>query len=213
MRSTKNLLATPVLVAGLFYCFLTCGLLFIAAESACAQAREDPRKKTTIQTASADIGSTKNAVEVRYLDLPFGERTFGYLESGVDTTNGGYYASRDWPIAQLTLATKATWEGKTLDPGDYILIISPKNPGKNTPMMLSIASFKPATSGGTFLQPGNVFVQVPKDAVVITQKPVTFDTGGPASQHLEISLAKKKPDVAINIHYGNRSHSEKLRLQ
>lgn len=112
----------------------------------------DKRKLTTIQTASADSGKTKNAVEVRYLNLPWGEATFGYIETGVDPRNKGYYSSRAWPIAHLRLNVPATYDGKKLAPGDYAFIITPRNPKTNTGMTLALESFKPAEAGGSFLK-------------------------------------------------------------
>jgi len=76
-----------------------------AASSAAAQqmggGQTDKRKLTTIQTAKHD------AVEVRFLNLPWGERTFAYLEVGGDD----YYSHRNWPFAHLTLSKSATWAG------------------------------------------------------------------------------------------------------
>src|ERR1041385_4097146 len=92
----------------------------------------DKRKLTTVQTSTLDVGGVKNAVQVRYLNLPWGERTFGYMEVGGDD----YYSNRTWPIAQLTLAKSATLEGKELKAGDYIFVISPKS--WSGPMSLSV---------------------------------------------------------------------------
>lgn len=170
--------------------------------------RMDKRKLTTIQTSTVDAGQTKNAVEVRYLNLPFGEATFGYMEKGGDR----YYSNRTWPIAHLTLATPATYDGKTLQPGDYVMIITPKGNSNPDGMKLSIASFKP--ENGTFLRAGDVFTDTPKDATVISQKPVAFDKGAPMVDHLVIDLDKTdNSTVAIKFHYGDRTLTEKLMLQ
>ncbi|HEV7904934.1 MAG TPA: hypothetical protein VGO96_13915, partial [Pyrinomonadaceae bacterium] len=139
----------------------------------------DKRKLTTIQTASVDVGETKKAVEVRYLNLPWGKATFGYIETGVDPRNGQYYAKRSWPVAHVRLAAPAKYEGKTLAPGDYALIITPKNPETKAGMKIALASFKPAAENGTFLVPGNVFVETPKDATVIAEREVAFAEGAP----------------------------------
>src|ERR671933_3033152 len=87
--------------------FIVCTLFALCAVAALAQEnmggaeRVDKRKLTTIQTSAVDAGKTKNAVEVRYLNLPWGEATFGYIETGEDPRNRGYYAGRTWPIAHL----------------------------------------------------------------------------------------------------------------
>jgi hypothetical protein len=60
-------------------------------------------RMTTIQTASLDIDKTQNAVQLQYLDMPFGPVTFGHMEKGDD----GYYSKRTWPFAHLKLAVKA----------------------------------------------------------------------------------------------------------
>ena len=48
--------------------------------------RVDKRKLTTIQTAAADYGKTKGAVEVRYLNLPWGETTFASFGVSTNTS-------------------------------------------------------------------------------------------------------------------------------
>ena len=175
-----------------------------------SQPRTDPRKLTTIQTAAADDGQTKNAVEVRYLNLPFGAPTFGYMEMGGDR----YYSNRTWPILHLKLARKAVYDGKTLQPGDYVVFITPKSEQlKTDSMMLSLASFKPDPARGTFLIPGNVFTDTPKDAVLISQKPVTFDKGAAVSPALQVRVVKEGDAVSIKLHYGDRTLTEKLTLQ
>lgn len=173
-------------------------------------ARVDPRTLTTIQTASADVGGTKMAVEVRYLNLPYGAATFGYMEVGGDR----YYSNRTWPILHLKLARKAVYDGKTLQPGDYVFFITPKSAQlKTDSMMFSLASFKPDPARGTFLVPGDVFTETPKDAVVISQKAVTFDKGAPVVNALQVWVGKEGDTVSIKLHYGDRTLTEKLMLK
>ena len=174
--------------------------------------RVDKRRQTTIQTAAVDSDKTKNAVEVRYLNLPWGAQTFGYIESGSDPNNQGYYAGRTWPIAHLKLAAPATWAGKQLAPGDYVVFITPANAAEKKEMMLSVASFTPG-EGGTFLKAGNVFVDTPKDVTVISTKPIKFDKGAPVVDHLVIETARTGNDVSLKIHYGDRTLTEKLALK
>ncbi len=210
MRALKTslpyaLIYTALAAAGFS---LACAAPVSNSAEASAWQQTDKRKLTTIQTSAVDLGQTKNAVEVRYLNLPFGEATFGYMEKGGDR----YYSNRTWPIAHLTLATQATYDGKTLQPGDYVMIITPKGNSNPDGMKLSIASFKP--ENGTFLKAGDVFTDTPKDATVITQKPVTFDKGAPMVDHLVINLDKTGDStVAIKFHYGDRTLTEKLMLQ
>jgi hypothetical protein len=198
-------------------------LFFVALIAACASVAAaqdnmgsggvDKRKLTTVQTASADYGKTKSAVEVRYLNLPWGEATFGYIETGVDPRNKGYYSSRAWPIAHLRLNVPATYDGKKLAPGDYAFVITPRNPKTNTDMTLALESFTPTEAGGTFLKAGDVFVETPKGAQVITQKTIKFDKGGAVAPQLEMWVGDKGKDVEIKFHYGDRTHTEKLKLK
>jgi hypothetical protein len=174
------------------------------------QPKTDPRKLTTIQVAAFDDGKTKNAVEVRYLNLPFGAATFGYMEVGGDR----YYSNRTWPIMHLKLARRAVYDGKTLQPGDYVFFITPKSEKlKTDSMMFSLASFKPDSTRGTFLVPGDVFTETPKDAVVISQKPVTFGKGANPSPALQVWVGKDGKAVSIKLHYGDRTLTEKLMLK
>jgi hypothetical protein len=178
-----------------------------------AAARVDRRKQTKVQTASAEHGGKKAAVEVRYLDLPWGEATFGYIETGLDPRNGGYYAGRSWPIAHLRLAVPATYDGKQLAPGDYAFVITPRDAKANRDMTLALASFKPEAEGGTFLKAGDVFVETPKDVRVIASKPVKFAKGGSVADQLQVAVGKQGRNVEIKFHYGDRTLTEKLKLR
>ena len=229
MNMLKKPLSRWLTAVFAFVAILTsCGvMLFVTARPSCACAPDmtpqeamaqekkvDKRKLTTIQTTSVDVGDTKKAVEVRYLDLPWGKATFGYIETGVDPRNGQYYAKRTWPIAHLRLAAPAKYHGKTLAPGDYAMIITPKNPATKAGMKLSLASFKPAAAAGTFLVPGNVFVETPKDAAVVAEREITFAEGAPVVEQLSIWAGREgKKTVAIKINYGDRTLTEKLTLR
>ncbi len=179
-----------------------------------AAPRMDKRKQTTVQTAAVDVGATKNAVMVRYLNLPFGEVTFGHMEKG----GNQYYSNRTWPIAHLTLAVPATVDNKPLPAGDYVVYITPKGMATDATakdgMTWTFASFKPATAGGTYLVAGDVFTATPKDAQVVISEPVTFAQGTQALDHLQIALEKSgDKTVTMKVQYGNRAHSETLTVQ
>jgi len=210
-RKVSGNMKNRTLVRSLIKTLSLAVLLSLSLTGAFAQGM-DKRKQTTVQTATVDHSGMKNAVSVRYLNLPWGEATFGYIESGVDPRNSGYYSSRSWPVAHLTLAHAATHDGKKLEPGDYVVFITPKNPSKNSPMTVSIAAFKPAAEGGTFLKAGNVFVETPADAKVISQRPATFAKGAPMIDHLQVALDSKGKDVLLKLHYGDRMLTETLTL-
>lgn len=206
----KTLVQSLVYIALICTCLGLGNSVALAQDGTVSQPKTDPRKLTTIQTASADDGKIKAVVEVRYLNLPFGAPTFGYMEVGGDR----YYSNRTWPILHLKLARKATYDGKALQPGDYVFIITPKSEQlKTTSMMLSLASFKPDATRGTFLVPGDIFTETPKDAVVISQKAVTFDKGGEVAPALQVWVGKEGKTVSIKLHYGDRTLTEKLTLQ
>ena len=182
--------------------------------SQAAAPRVDKRKLTTVQTAAINVGATKNSVVVRYLNLPFGETTFGYMEKG----GNQYYSNRTWPIAHLTLAVPATVDNKPLAAGDYVLYITPKGMATDAAakngMTWTFASFKPATAGSTYLVAGDVFTATPKDAQVIISEPVTFMQNAQALDHLQIALEKTGgKTVTMKVQYGNRAHSETLTVQ
>jgi hypothetical protein len=178
-----------------------------------APASVDKRKLTTVQTAAADYGKQKGAVEVRYLNLPWGETTFGYIETGIDSRNNGYYAGRSWPIAHLRLNVPATWDGHKLAPGDYAMVITPRDAKAGKDMTISLESFKPSETGGTFLKAGDVFVDTPKDAKLVGEKTVKFDKGGAVANQLEVWVGKSGKNVDIKFHYGDRTHTETLKLK
>ncbi|MCS7079953.1 MAG: hypothetical protein NZ585_07870 [Chloracidobacterium sp.] len=165
----------------------------------------DPRKATTIQTASAKLGNVADAVTVRYLNLPWGAQTFGYIENG----GNQFYSTRTWPIAHLTLKARAKFFGREFDPGDYVLVIVPK--GLAHKMGMQVRSFQPSGDRGTFLVPGNVFTETP-DGPILASRPVEFKPGAPQSDAMRISLVAKKNMVEMTINYGDRSFTEKLTL-
>ena len=198
-------------VAALAAAVALCALLAHAASAQDGQV--DKRKLTTIQTAAADCGDVNKAVVVRYLNLPFGEATFTYVETGKDPANGGYYSGRTWPIAHLRLAAPAAHDGKQLPPGDYVIYITPRNPDKNTDMTLTVASFKPAQTGGTFLKAGDVFVETPKDVQIVSQKKVKFERGASKVDELQVWVGKQQDKVDIKFHYGDRTLIETLKLK
>jgi hypothetical protein len=209
MRPHRNTGRAPLLVA-----LAAAALCAVLSPAAPAQEQKvDRRKLTSIQTAAANVGNKGHAVEVRYLNLPFGEATFGYVETGQDPNNRGYYSARTWPIAHLRLAVAATHEGKTLAPGDYVIYITPRDPAKNADMKLSVASFKPASAGATFLKPGDVFVETPKDARVVSEHAVRFDRGASKVDELQVWVGKQGKDIEIKFHYGDRTLVEKLKLK
>jgi hypothetical protein len=163
-------------------------------------------RTTTIQTASLDVGKTQNALQLQYLDLPFGPVTFGHMEKGDDS----YYSKRTWPFAHLKLAVNAKYEGKDLVPGDYVLVFTPK--GLEPEMAIALASFNPDPPGSTFLVPGSVSAETPKDAVVVHKKPITFGTGAPVEKALHFDLAKVDGGAEIRLHYGDRTLTERLTI-
>ncbi len=177
-------------------------LLSVAISSVNAQEVQDKRKLTTIQVKSLSYNGKQNAITVKYLNLPWGETTFGYIENG----GNRYYSSRTWPVAHVILSTSAKYEGKALKPGDYILVITPKNGDQQ--MTLSISSFN--AGGGTFLTPGNVFTETPKDAVEIAKKPITFIKGAPFNEEMSVELKESGQNVDIKISYGDRLLVEKI---
>ncbi|MBI4851795.1 MAG: hypothetical protein HY819_08375 [Acidobacteria bacterium] len=174
---------------------------------AAAAKTSDPRKLTRIQTTTIDVGSTKKAVEVLYLNSPWGATTFGYLEEG----GNDYYSNRTWPFAHLKVNAKAKYEGKAIEPGDYILYITPKN-NNNKQMSMSLASFKPEAGQKTFLVNGDVFTETPENINVITTRPVNFAKGAEVAKALKIALTANGSDVNINMHYGDRTLTEKVTI-
>lgn len=174
-------------------------------KSATAAKPADPRKRTTVQTLTVNVGTKKNAVELLYLNSPWGQTTFGYLEEG----GSDYYSNRTWPFAHLKIHTKASYEGKSIEPGDYILYITPKNES-NKQMSISLASFKLEANKKTFLVNGDVFTETPENIDVLTTKPVTFAKGAELINSLKIELTASGSDVNINMHYGDRTLTEKL---
>lgn len=199
MKSNSILtrLATSTFVAAL--CF--------TSTAALAQMQgTDKRKQTTIQTVTVDHGKTREAVTVKFLNLPWGEKTFSFLEEG----GSSFYSTRDWPFAHVKLAQKAKWIGADLEPGDYVWVVTPKS--EKAPMGLSLWKFTPGPSG-TFLVAGDVFTERPADAVMIASKPVTFERDKPLVDHLDIAATAAGKKATIVVRYGTRGITEELSLR
>ncbi len=215
MQNSKLYSIIPTLVVT--FCLLLSSVLIVDNAEAAQQKRRsrgkkaaaakpaDPRKLTRIQTLTVDVGSTKKAVELFYLNSPWGQTTFSYLEDG----GNDYYSNRTWPFAHLKIKTKSNYEGKSVEPGDYVLYITPKN-SDNKQMSISLASIKLETGQKTFLVNGDVFTETPENVNVVTTKPITFAKGAPLLNSLKIELTASGSDVNINMHYGDRTLTEKL---
>ncbi len=201
--SLRTLLRTSALMVLAAFC---AGFIISTATPLTASAQmggNDPRKATTIQTATAKLGKVNDGLTIRYLNLPWGPTTFGYMENG----GNQYYSKRTWPIAHITLKTKAEFFGKTLEPGDYVLIITPK--GLANQMGLQVASFTPKGENGTFLVAGNVFTDTP-ECKTVAAKPVTFKSGAPMSDAMKFNLVPQGNKVEIKIHYGDRMYVDTM---
>ncbi len=164
--------------------------LWALVQTTSAQTREE----TTIQNATADLGKVKGAINVQYLNFPWGEVTFSYIEHG---TKGSYYGERNWPFAQLDTKVPLNLDGTKINPGQYALVISPGSEAK--PMSLSLVQFE----GETFLKAGNVFSPVPKGDTIYS-KDITFETVDTTADHMKIDVNPTTQGVDLIVDYGNR---------
>lgn len=156
------------------------------------------REQTTIQTTAIDLGSVKGAVAFSYLNLPWGEKTFSYIEHGVKDS---YYGERTWPFAQMDTKVSLTVDGTKLAPGQYALVITPGSDAKS--MTFSVVRFE----GPTFLKPGNVFSPTPKGASLVS-KDAEFATVEALTDHMNIETQKTKDGFTMIVNYGNRKFTK-----
>ena len=167
------------------------GVIAIVAVCLGAQTRE----QTTIQTASMDVKDKKAAITVKYLDLPWGEKTFTYIEKGDDN----YYGTRSWPFARLITTVPVKLEDHDLTPGNYALVINPAKKGQG--MAITVVQI---SGDGEFLQSGNVFVEAPTGKTIFSA-PAVFDTGDKVlADHMKITLGQAETGVTFTVLYGNR---------
>ena len=153
------------------------------------------REQTTIHTTSLDVKDKKAAITVKYLDLPWGEKTFTYIEKGEDN----YYGTRSWPFARLITTVPVKLEDHDLVPGNYALVINPAKKGQT--MAFTVAQI---SGDGEFLQPGNVFVEVPAGKTIFSV-PATFETGDKVlADHMQIVLGQADNGITLTVLYGNR---------
>jgi len=164
--------------------------LFLLVRLTAAQTRA----QTTIHTATFAKGPLTDAVIVSYLNFPWGETSFNYIEKG---TKGSYYGERTWPFAQLDSKIPLTFEGTRLNAGQYALVINPGDETKS--MSMSIIPFE----GATFLKAGNIFSPTPKATAVYT-KDVAFETVGEVVDHMKIAVAPNDQGFDLVVNYGNR---------
>lgn len=167
--------------------------LFVAAFLASAL-NAQTREQTSIQTSSLELATLKDAVSVSYLNYPWGEVTFSYIEHGI---KGSYYGERTWPFAELDTKMPLLLEGTKISPGEYALVITPGTDDK--PMTLSVLHFE----GPTFLKAGNIFSPAPKGNSIY-MKDVTFSTIDAVFDHMKIDLNSTGRGFDLVVSYGNR---------
>lgn len=170
--------------------FILALVLAILVKTGSAQTRE----QTTIQTTTFDVATLRDAVTISYLNLPWGEATFGYIEHG---TKGSYYGERTWPFAQLETKVALTLDGTRINPGQYALVITPGADVK--PMSLSIVPFE----GPTFLKPGNIFSPTPK-GMALYNRDISFQTFDGLADHMKIDAVATPTGFDLVVNYGNR---------
>jgi len=153
------------------------------------------REQTTIQTVSLDVKDKKAAITVKYLDLPWGEKTFTYIEKGDDN----YYGNRSWPFARLITTVPVKLEDHNLAAGNYALVINPAK--KAQPMAITVVQI---SGDAEFLQPGNIFVEVPTGKTIFSA-PAVFDTGDKVlADHMKVTLGQADSGANLTVLYGNR---------
>ena len=163
----------------------------VIAGSLAAQSRE----QTTIQSATLDVKGKPAAITVKYLDLPWGEKSFTYIEKGEDN----YYGTRSWPFARLITTIPVKLENHDLAAGNYALVINPAKKGQ--PMAISVIQM---SGDAEFLQAGNVFVEVPAGKTIFSA-PALFDTGDKVlADHMKVVLGQAETGVTLTVLYGNR---------
>src|SRR4051794_21202338 len=94
----------------------------------CVNSLAQTREQTTIQTVNAVAKGKPDAVSIKYLNLPWGEKTFQYIEKGEDN----YYGTRSWPFARLIIAVPIKYEAQELSPGSYALVLNPARKDQRT---------------------------------------------------------------------------------
>src|SRR5215831_18278081 len=154
-----------------FFRLISASMLFVTSAIFVAGSLVQTREQTTIQTVSVAVNGKTDAITVRYLNLPWGEKTFQYIEKGEDN----YYGTRSWPFARMTTTIAVKYGAQDLSPGAYALVLNPAKKGQAlTLTILKLADDK------EFLQPGNIFVEVPGGKQVVTV-PVSFESSDKAA--------------------------------
>jgi hypothetical protein len=161
------------------------------------------REQTTIQTAKASVKDKSDAIAIKYLNLPWGEKTFEYLEKGTDE----YYSTRSWPFARIIVGVPVHINDHSLTTGNYALVLTPAKKGQ--PMVVSVIRLNDEKE---FMQPGNIFVEVPAGKTLFSE-PANFQTMDQASaDHMKATLDSDDKGVTLNIVYGNRKFSRLITI-
>jgi len=168
--------------------FIAILLTLFLSTTALAQTRE----QTTVQTASVKLGKVEGAVTVKYLNYPWGEVTFGYLEKG----GNNYYSTRTWSVAHLITKVKTSIQGVELPAGDYALVVHPGGPDKK--MTLSVIQV-----AGEFLKDGKWSEKAP-EGKVMGKWDIEFEKMDDLADHMKIALEPQGKSVKLIIYYGNR---------
>jgi|SRR5579885_497353 len=153
------------------------------------------REQTTVHTASAAAKGKSDAVIVKYLDLPWGEKTFTSIEKGEDD----YYGTRGWPFARLVINVPVHIEDHALAAGNYAIVLTPAK--KAQPLSVSVIKLN---DDKEFLQPGNIFVEVPPGQTIFSEV-ANFETvAQSAADHMKVTLESDEKGISMTVLYGNR---------
>jgi hypothetical protein len=151
---------------------------------------EPPKAPIAIQT------STKGAVSVKSLPIPWGPNTFASMESAGES----FYNKRTWAFARLETTAPLTLYGALIPAGNYALVFHPNTP-ENKGMSLEVRRI----AVPEFLEAGNVMARTPEGETV-WKAPVRFEMAAEVAPALTVALTDAaNGKLLLVVRYGDRA--------
>ncbi len=161
------------------------GLVALVAAQA-----EPPKAAIAIQA------STKGAVSVKSLPIPWGPNTFAAMESAGDS----FYNKRTWAFARLETTAPLTLDGASIPAGNYALVFHP-NTTENKGMSLEVRKI----AVPEFLEAGNVMTRTPEGETV-WKASIRFEVVAEVAPALKVELTgPTNGKLSLQVRYGDRS--------
>ncbi len=148
--------------------------------------------------APASIQKEKaSGAEAEFAGTPWRPDIFEAMETG------GTTPQRAWAFARLNTSWYFAMDGRAIEPGRYVLVLTPKT--GTLPMTLELRR----GAGRELFADANAMLP-PPDGETVYKAPATFVPSPEPVPALDVTLAGWSDGVVLTIRYGNRKLTKEL---